>query len=136
MAITPAASLGSSDDVDGVSRRFDDLQYRGDRAGIEAIVSPRLRYITGTGDVRGREAFLAATTVSGSRLNPFDIREREIVRMGDRSAAVLGLATISGSDASGRRFSRTLRYLDLFERIDGRWRVVLVQVTPVAASLR
>jgi ketosteroid isomerase-like protein len=118
--------------VDAASREFDAAQQTGNRAMLERYLAEDLVFIRGSGAVADRESFIAAFTDPKTRFDPFVIKNRVLIPLGDRAVIVAGEGTISGT-SDGTRFAEHLRYADVFELRDGQWRVVYVQVTMLKA---
>jgi hypothetical protein len=56
--------------------------------------------------------------------------DRKVIRLGDEAVTVNAETTLSGT-SSGQRFASRIRFADTFHRIDGKWRAVHIQVTPI-----
>lgn len=137
LALLAAAAAAPPDPmagtIDAASRAFDDMQFRRDRAALEAATAPTLGYVRGSGALADRAAFLAAALDPGPVYAPFRITGRRIVPIGTDGAVVTAQALIRGTDG-GRPFATCFRFADTFERHGGRWRAVFVQVTPIAPA--
>jgi uncharacterized protein (TIGR02246 family) len=118
--------------VDAASHAFDDAQQRKDAEAIARFLTGDFRYVNGSGKLAGRDAFMAAFSDSQVQFDPFVIKDRSIISLGPDAAIVAAEATISGMD-NGKRFSEHFRYADTFQRREGKWKVVYVQVTRIMA---
>ena len=125
-------TMGRADDVEKVSRKFDDAQFRKDLAAIDAMLAPDMVYITGRGRRVGRKEFLAAYADPTEKFAPFQIADRQLVNLEDNVVAVTGEGSISGTNASGA-FSDHFRYTDIFRLDEAGWKVVFVQVTRISS---
>jgi hypothetical protein len=124
---------GARDDLDAISRRFDDAQLRKDGAMLHQMLAAEMMFIRGSGKVTGKNEFIAAFTDPQTQFDAFEIANRTIVPLGDNAAIVSADAVIHGR--SGRqRFKEHIRYSDTFARIGRTWQIVHVQVTPVTKS--
>jgi ketosteroid isomerase-like protein len=120
------------EEVKVAARSFDEAQLRKDRDALNRFLAPDMRFIRGSGAAGRKGDFMAAFTDPETTFSSFEIRNREIIRIGTDAAMVSAEATIRGSSA-GEPFEEHIRYSDLFARRDGRLRVIHVQVTPLGA---
>jgi hypothetical protein len=124
---------GARDDLDAISRRFDDAQLRKDGAMLRQMLAADMMFIRGTGKVTGKREFIAAFTDPQTQFDAFEIANRTIVPLGDNAAIVSAEAIIHGR-AGKLSFKKHIRYSDTFSRLGGTWQVVHVHVTPVTKS--
>ena len=85
-------------------------------------------FVRGSGKVTGREEFIATFTSPGLKLEPFEVRDRRLINLGEAAGIIAGEAILRGTE-DGKAFVEHIRYADTFLRRDGRWQVVYVQVT-------
>ena len=119
--------------VNVVSHAFDDAQFRKDLVRLRQLLAPDMVYISGSGRVAGRDAFLAAFGDPAETFEPFVIADRRLVRLGADVVAVTADGTIKGKNASGT-FEEHFRFTDIFRRRHGAWQVVFVQVSRKAGT--
>ncbi|WP_426341612.1 nuclear transport factor 2 family protein [Pseudoduganella sp. S-14] len=100
-----------------------------DRAAISDNMAEDFRQISARGDVAGKAAFLDAIMSSKLVINPYDVEDMDIRFYGD-VALVSGRTRMTGS-YDGKPFGSHYRYIDVYVRKDGKWRVASVQITPV-----
>jgi ketosteroid isomerase-like protein len=125
-----AEDSGIGVEVAAAARSFDAAQLSKDEAELDRFLAPDMRFIRGSGVAVGKREFIAAFTDPSTVFSSFEIRKREIITLGQDAAIVSAEATIRGKSA-GQPFEEHIRYSDLFARVDGRLRVVHVQVTPL-----
>jgi ketosteroid isomerase-like protein len=114
------------------TQAFDDAQQHHDRAVLEAMLAPDFVLITGKGKEAGRDAFIAASTDPGERLEPTVITHHRVVPLGTGGGVASGEGLERGTQ-DGKPFVSHFRYADVFARRGGRWVVVYTQVTTLPA---
>ena len=108
---------------------WDKAIIRKDRAAIADNMAEDFRQISARGDVAGKAAFLDAITSSKLVINPYGVEDMDIRFYGD-VALVSGRTRMTGS-YDGKPFGSHYRYVDVYVRKEGKWRVASVQITPV-----
>jgi len=101
-----------------------------DRAGIVANMWPDFRQIRGGGHVASHDEFVKDVLDPAFSMDPYVVEDFEIRLFGD-TALLYGRIRMSGKDG-GDRWNAHFRYIDTYVRRDGQWKVVSVQVTPMA----
>src|SRR5215813_4392959 len=127
-AALAAAAAMQTGTLEEASKSFDDAQLHHDRAAIESFLAPDFQYVTRKGKLLGRTEFVAATTTAGEKLDPFVIADHRVQHLGENGGLASGDARVKGTQ-DGKPISDRFRYVDIFERQNGRWMVVLSQVT-------
>lgn len=112
---------------------FDRAQFEGDRHALQSCLADEVTFISSDGVVRDREAFIQLFSDPLLRLDPFEVTDFRLIPFSASVAAVSGVTTFKGTDASGP-FSQCFRYSDIFVRKNGAWRASFVQVTPLTAA--
>lgn len=100
-----------------------------DRAKIEANMAPDFRQIDGHGNVSTREAFLADLFSPHLTINPYTVEDFSIRRYGD-VALLSGTSHLTGR-FQGKKFVSHYRYIDIYVRRGGDWKVVSVQISQI-----
>ncbi len=100
---------------------------RKDRAAIEANMAPDFRQIDGYGNIETKESFVADLMAPELEIDPYTIEDFDIRFYGD-VALLCGRTRMTGRQA-GKPFESHYRYIDLYVRSDGAWRIVSVQIT-------
>jgi ketosteroid isomerase-like protein len=135
--ITAALALGAvsafavspSEELARQANAWDKAIIHKDRAAISDNMAEDFRQISARGDVAGKAAFLDAIMSSKLVINPYDVEDMDIRFYGD-VALVSGRTRMTGS-YDGKPFGSHYRYIDVYVRKDGKWRVASVQITPV-----
>ena len=125
-----AMAQGPLDDIDAASHAFDDAQFRKDAAAIDMFLADDFKFVRGSGKFTDRNEFIAIFVDPAISFEPFVVENREIIMLGSDVAIVIAEGTLRGM-ANGESFYEHFRFADTFERRDGRWQVVYVQVTPI-----
>lgn len=100
---------------------------RKDRAAIEANMAADFRQIDGYGNIETKESFVADLMAPELEIDPYTIEDFDIRFYGD-VALLCGRTRMTGRQA-GKPFESHYRYIDLYVRSDGAWRIVSVQIT-------
>lgn len=119
-------------DLAAAVRAYDEAQVASDRGALQRLLADDYRLANSGGRVQDKAAFIADQTAPGYRLEPFTVEEPYERLMGD-VALLGGAATLAGTDG-GKPYSVRLRFLDVWQKRDGRWQVIFTQATRVPAS--
>lgn len=98
-----------------------------DLEGIAGNMCDDFRQIGGDGAVENRESFLRDLIADDLRIDPYTVDEFEIRLYGD-TALLSGRTRMTGQDA-GVPFAVHYRYIDVYIRTAGVWKVCSVQTT-------
>lgn len=127
----PAVAAGDTEaEIKAASRAFDDAQLHKDRTALDRFLAGDFKFVRGSGKFTDRNEFIDGFTDPNITFEPFVIKDPMYVPLGDDAGIVGGEGIIRGTE-SGKPFEERFRYADTFRRIDGRWQVVYVQVTPI-----
>lgn len=122
-----------ADDVAQLTRQaeaWDAAIVRQDRAAIAANMAEDFRQIDPAGDVFDKAAFVADIVAPELRIDPYTVQDFEVRLYGD-TALLSGRTRMTGHYA-GKPFSSHYRYIDVYVRRGGAWRIVSVQITKLA----
>lgn len=125
-------SYDTSDDVAVLMRQaeaWDAAIVRKDVAAIEANMTDDFRQIDAAANVADKTSFMAGITAPELTINPYTVEDFDVRVYGD-VALLSGRTRMSGSYA-GEAFTSHYRYIDVYVRKNGRWRVASVQITRV-----
>jgi len=122
-AVSPSEELARQADA------WDKAIIRKDRAAIAENMAEDFRQISARGDVASKTAFLDAIMSPKLVINPYGVEDMDIRFYGD-VALVSGRTRMTGS-YDGKPFGSHYRYVDVYVRKEGKWRVASVQITPV-----
>mgnify|MGYP001767746900 CR=1 FL=1 len=134
-AVSSTDSPGAGRDaslVEALTRRADQWDkaiVRKDHAAIAANMAPDFRQIRGNGSVVDRETFLRDITSSDLVIDPYTVEDFDVRVYGD-VALLCGRTRMTGRQG-GEAFASHYRYIDVYVRREGAWRVCSVQITPI-----
>lgn len=121
-------------DVATLTRQSDDWDraiVRKDPAAIAVNMSADFRQIGSSGEVESRESFLADIVSDDLVIDPYTVEEFDVRVYGD-TALLSGRTRMTGR-YQGKPFSTHYRYIDVYVRVNGQWKVCSVQTTRIAA---
>jgi ketosteroid isomerase-like protein len=113
------------------SDAWDQAIVRKDRAAIAANMSADFRQIGSSGEVETRQSFIDDLVSDDLVIDPYTVEEFEVRVYGD-TALLSGRTRMTGR-YQGKPFSTHYRYIDVYVRVNGQWKVCSVQTTRIAA---
>ena len=132
-----ASGSGSVDDrsdtVALLTRTADDWDkaiVRKDRAAIEANMADDFRQIDGGGNVETKASFLEGIMSPALEIDPYTVEDFDVRLYGD--VALLSGRTDMTGRYDGKPFTSHYRYIDVYVRRQGAWKVVSVQISKIA----
>jgi ketosteroid isomerase-like protein len=132
-----AALTASTDDrattVAALTRQsdaWDRAIVRKDLAAIADNMTDDFRHIDSNGEVEGRETFLRDLIAPELEIDPYTVEDFE-VRLYGQTALLSGRTRMTGRHAR-TPFRSHYRYIDVYVRQGGAWKVCSVQTTRVA----
>lgn len=111
------------------AERWDQAIVRKDRAAIEANMADDFRQIDGAGNVETKASFVDDLMSPDLQIDPYTVDDFEVRLYGD-TALLSGRTRMTGR-YQGRPFATHYRYIDVYVRRDGRWRIVSVQISRI-----
>lgn len=132
LTITSAQSLPIQNmaDIETASRAFDDAQFNKDKDSLEDFLAEDFKFVKSTGEFTDRDGFISIFIDPAVSFDEFIITDREILTFGPNVATVIADGIILGKE-NGKVFRQHFRYADTFEKRNGKWQAVYVQVTPI-----
>jgi hypothetical protein len=127
VSILAAAAVAVPADLAKAAHNYDQAQIRSDRAELERLLAPDYVLHNSGGKVEDKAQFVAEQTAPGYRLEPFTVEE-PIERVMDDVALMGGVATLHGTDG-GQAYTVRLRFMDVWQKHEGKWVVVFTQAT-------
>ncbi|MBJ7413363.1 MAG: nuclear transport factor 2 family protein [Phenylobacterium sp.] len=128
-AILAAVSVALPADLAKAARDYDQAQVTSNRAELERLIADDYRLHNSAGQVQDKASFIADQVAPGYRLEPFTVEEKVEQVMGD--AAILGGVARARGTSGGQPYDVTLRFIDVWQKRNGRWVVVMSQATRV-----
>jgi len=98
-----------------------------DSAAVAANVAPDFAQIESGGTVIGRDEFIKDLLDPTLRIDPYKVEDFGVRIYGD-TALLTGRIRMTGS-SEGKSFSSHFRYIDIYVKRDGVWKVVSIQIT-------
>ena len=108
---------------------WDKAIIRKDRAPIEANMAEASRQIDAAGNVPTRSAFVEGLLSPALEIDPYTVEEFDVRLYGD--VALLSGRTDMTGRYDGKTFSSHYRYIDIYVRRDGAWKIVSVQISKI-----
>lgn len=131
LALLAAAAVSVSGalpaDLEKAAHDYDRAQVTSNRAELERLIADDYVLHNSQGKVQDKASFIADQVAPGYRLDPFKIEEPVEKVMGD--TAILGGVARAKGTAGGEAFDVRLRFIDVWRKRDGVWRVVFSQAT-------
>lgn len=128
-AILAAASVALPTDLAKAAHDYDQAQVTSNRAELERLIADDYRLHNSGGQVQDKASSIADQVAPGYRLEPFTVEEKVEKLMGD--AAILGGVARARGTSGGQPYDVTLRFIDIWQKRNGRWVVVMSQATRV-----
>ena len=132
VAAAPASDAETVKELTALSDAWDKAIINHDRAGVEGNMAPDFKQIRGSGNVVGREEFIRDILDPQGKIDPYKVEDFSVKLLGD-TALLYGRIRMTGTD-EGKRFESHFRYIDIYVRRGGKWKVVSVQITPMPAE--
>ena len=108
---------------------WDKAIVRKDREAIAGNMSDDFRQIDASGGTEDKESFLLDILSPKLRIDPYTVEDFDVRLYGD-VALLSGRTRMTGA-FDGKPFATHYRYIDVYVRKNGVWRVASVQITRV-----
>jgi ketosteroid isomerase-like protein len=108
---------------------WDKAIVRKDRAAIEANMAEDFRQIDGGGNVETKASFVEGLLSPALEIDPYTVEEFDVRLYGD--VALLSGRTDMTGRYDGKPFASHYRYIDIYVRRDGAWKIVSVQISKI-----
>lgn len=109
--------------------QWDKAIVRQDRAAIESNMADDFRQIDGAGDLEDKASFVEGLMSPKLQIDPYTVEDSDVRLYGD--VALLSGRTKMTGQYDGKPFQSHYRYIDIYVRRDGRWRIVSVQISKI-----
>jgi ketosteroid isomerase-like protein len=123
----PAARSKEVAELSRLSDAWDKAIVRKDRDAVANNMAEDFRIIDGKGDIQDKPAFVADILDPRLTIDPYTVEDFEVRLYGD-TALLSGRTHMTGS-FDGERFDSNYRYIDIYVRRGGAWKIVSVQIT-------
>ena len=107
--------------------RWDKAIVARNRAAIEANMADDFRQIDGAGNIETKVSFVEGLVGPELCLDPYSVEEFE-VRLYGEVALLSGRTRMTGT-YNGKPFTTHYRYIDIYVRRAGEWKIVSVQIS-------
>ncbi|MEP7297312.1 MAG: nuclear transport factor 2 family protein [Burkholderiales bacterium] len=131
--LTAAVRPDPAADIATLTRQaaaWDRAIVRKDRPAIAANMTADFRQIGSAGEIENHDSFLNDIVSDELMIDPYTVEDFEVRVYGD-TALLSGRTRMTGRYA-GKPFDTHYRYIDVYVRVGGEWKVCSVQTTRVA----
>ena len=111
------------------AQAWDNAIVRKDRAAIEANMAEDFRQIDAAGNVEGKRSFVDDIVSGDLRIDPYTVEDFDVRLYGD--VALLSGRTRMTGTFQGKPFASHYRYIDVYARRNGEWKIVSVQISRI-----
>jgi len=115
--------------LSGQADAWDKAILRKDRAEFEQNMSEDFRQIDGAGNVEAKASFVDGLMSPDLQIDPYVVEDFDVRVYGD--VALLSGRTRMTGRYQGAPFTSHYRYIDVYVRRQGQWKVVSVQVSRI-----
>ena len=106
---------------------WDRAIVRKDRVAIAANMADDFRQIDGAGNIESKTSFVDDIVAPALQIDPYTVEDFELRLYGD-TALLSGRTRMTGR-YDGKPFSSHYRYIDIYVRRGGVWKIVSVQIS-------
>ena len=129
-ALAAAPSAADLAQLTRQSNDWDAAIVRKDRTAIEANMAEDFRQIDGDADIETKASFVDGLMSPKLKIDPYTVEDFEVRQYGD-TALLSGRTQMTGS-WDGKPWTSHYRYIDIYAKKDGVWKIVSVQITRLA----
>ena len=108
---------------------WDKAIVRKDRAAIDANMADDFRQIDGAGNVATKASFVDELVSPDLQIDPYEVEDFDVRVYGD--VALLSGRTRMTGKFQGKPFTSHYRYIDVYVRRGGAWKIVSVQISRI-----
>jgi ketosteroid isomerase-like protein len=137
-ALTLGAGLARADDAADVktlsqlSDAWDKAIVAKNRKAVADNMAEDFRMIDGQGNVENKQQFVDGILDAKLTIDPYTVEEFDVRLLGD-TALLSGRTRMTGKH-DGQPFESNYRYIDIYARRNGVWKIVSVQITRLPAK--
>jgi ketosteroid isomerase-like protein len=110
-----------------LSDKWDQVIVAKDAAAIAGNMAEDFRIIDRRGNIEGKQQFVDGILDPKLTINPYTVEDFEVRLYGD-TALLSGRSHMTGT-YEGKPFESNYRYIDIYVRKAGVWKIVSVQIT-------
>jgi ketosteroid isomerase-like protein len=110
-----------------LSNDWDKAIVQKDEAAIAGNMADDFRMIDGSGNVASKQVFVADIVDPKLVIDPYTVEEFDVRLYGD-TALLSGRTHMTGKH-DGQPFTSEYRYIDIYVRKAGTWKIISVQIT-------
>lgn len=110
-----------------LSNDWDKAIVAKDEKAIAGNMAEDFRQIDGYGNLETKQSFVKGLVDPKLTINPYTVEEFEVRLYGD-TALLSGRSHLTGT-YEGKAFESNYRYIDIYVRRNGTWKIVSVQIT-------
>jgi ketosteroid isomerase-like protein len=126
---SPAPARVDVAELTRLSNAWDQAIVRKDERAIADNMAEDFRQIDGYGNLETKESFVAGLVDPRLTIDPYTVEEFEVRLYGD-TALLSGRTHMTGK-YDGKTFESNYRYIDIYVRRQGAWKIVSVQITKI-----
>lgn len=115
-----------------LSDDWDKAIVRKNEGAIAGNMAEDFRQIDGDGNIETKKSFVAGIMDPKLTIDPYTVEEFE-VRLYGETALLSGRTNMTGK-FDGKPFTSNYRYIDIYVRRGGLWKIASVQITRLAAK--
>jgi len=131
-ALLAAVSVALPADLAKAAHDYDQAQVTSNKAELQRLLADDYVLHNSGGQVQDKASFIADQVAPGYKLEPFTVEEKVEKLMG--TSAILGGVARAKGTAGGEAFDVKLRFIDVWQKRNGAWKVVFSQATRVPKS--
>ncbi len=128
-AAEPSSHAADVAELTRLSDAWDKAIVRKDRAAIAGNMAEDFRSIDGTATVQDKKAFVDELMDARLTIDPYTVEDFEVKLLGD-TALLYGRTRMTGR-FDGTAFESNYRYIDIYAKRRGEWKIVSVQITRI-----
>jgi ketosteroid isomerase-like protein len=133
LALTVPLLAGAADrkadaaELTRLSNNWDKVIVAKDEKAVAGNMAEDFRIIDGHGNVENKAQFVAGIMDPKLTIDPYTVEDFEIRFYGD--VALLSGRTLMTGRYDGEKFTSNYRYIDIYVKRAGAWKIVSVQIT-------
>ena len=127
LAAEPATRAADVATLTRLSNDWDRVIVKKDAKAVADNMAEDFRMIDGKGEVEDKKAFVDDILDAKLTINPYTVEEFDVRIYGD-TALLSGRTHMTGT-YDGKAFESNYRYIDIYVRKGGAWKIVSVQIT-------